>query len=323
MPSKLRLALLGTGVAATDLYLPAFQKLTGRIALVACANRTRKKAERFARLAGIPQVVDSAEELFALPEVDAVLISLPIAAQPPMVLAALAAGKAVLSEKPVAESVARARKLVKAAKRYDAPWLVAENFAFMPAVARLRSWLAAGRLGEVRFFEARQTSQMDAKNPFFRTPWRHAPDFLGGFVVDGGVHLAHAVRACFGTPSTVLSRSAHGDPRLPPPDTAVATLQFPSGVLGTWVSCFSTVCNGPLLRVAGSRGEAELHWGHAVLRDAKGKETRFAAPRDSFELEFEHFADVVKKGKPPAYTPEDALADLELIERVASGGTHR
>ena len=121
MKSKLRLGLLGTGVAANELYLPAFKKLGHELELVACTNRTRKKAERFARLAGVARVVDSAEALFALPEVEAVLISLPIAAQPPLVLAALQSGKAVLSEKPVAPSVAAGQKLLKAAKKLAPP----------------------------------------------------------------------------------------------------------------------------------------------------------------------------------------------------------
>src|SRR6187399_687561 len=147
---KLRLALLGTGIAAERLYLPAFQALGKRIELVACANRTRKKAERYARLARIPRVVDDAEALFALPDVDAVLISLPIESQPEYVLAALGAGKAVLSEKPVGPSVAEARRLIAKAKRFDVPWLVGENFAFMEHAERLRTLVTTGKLGDVR-----------------------------------------------------------------------------------------------------------------------------------------------------------------------------
>ena len=118
---RLRLGLLGTGVAAEKLYLPAFEVLRHRLDLVACANRTRKKAERYARIARVERVVDSAEELFALPDLDAVLISLPIDAQPAYVLAALRAGKAVLSEKPVGPSVAAASRLVRAVARYAPP----------------------------------------------------------------------------------------------------------------------------------------------------------------------------------------------------------
>jgi predicted dehydrogenase len=123
-------------------------------------------------MAGIPRVFDTADEHIASPDVEAVLISLPIDAQPALVLQALAAGKPVLSEKPIAPSVAAGRKLIKAAARHSTPWLIGENHAFMPAIARLQRWVEDGRLGEPRLLEAFQIAWMDRKNPFFATPWR-------------------------------------------------------------------------------------------------------------------------------------------------------
>jgi predicted dehydrogenase len=308
--------MIGTGVAARKLYLPALTALGKRIEIVACTNRTRKKAEAYARLAKIPKVVDSAAELLLLPEVDAVLISLPIDLQPALVKQALAAGKAVLSEKPMAPSVAEGRKLVKAAARFEAPWLVGENFAFMPAIARLEQWLEQGRLGEPRLVEAIQMTWMDRKNPFFHTPWRHEPKHVGGFVADAGVHVAHAVRRLFGMPEVVKSLTAQFDPALSPIDTAVAVLRFPSGVLGTWTSCFTAHYHGPMLRVYGSKGTAELGWNSALFRSARGKETSFRTEVDSFQAQFSHFCDVVQKGLPVAYGPEAALLDLTLIDAI-------
>jgi predicted dehydrogenase len=319
---KLRLGLLGTGLAAERLYLPAFEALRGRIEVVACANRTRKKAERYARLARIPKVVDDAEALFALPEVEAVLVSLPIERQPEYVLAALAAGKAVLSEKPVGPSVADARRLIAKAKRFDVPWLVGENFAFMEHAERLRTLVAAGKLGEIRLVEAVQMTAMDETNPYFHTTWRTSPKFVGGFVVDGGVHVAHVVRRCFGMPEVGPPLTASFDRRLPPLDTVVATLWFESGAVGTWTSCFSVPYQGPLLRVYGSRASAELFWGHLVVRSPgsprrpAGRETRFDQKNSSFYGELSHFVDVVQKGTAPRVPPEEALLDLELLETL-------
>lgn len=319
---KLRLALLGTGIAAERLYLPAFEALRGRIELVACANRTRKKAERYARVARIPRVVDDAAALFALPEVEAVLISLPIESQPEYVLAALRAGKAVLSEKPVGPSVAEARQLIAKAKRFDAPWLVGENFAFMGHVERLRTLVTTGKLGAVRLVEAVQMTAMNEQNPYFHTSWRTSPKFVGGFVVDGGVHVANVIRRCFGMPSVHAPLTAAFDPRLPPLDTVVATLRFDSGALGTWTSCFSVPYQGPLLRVYGSRATAELYWDHLTVRtpggprQPNGRETRFEPKNSSFYDELSHFADVVQKGVPPRVPPEEALLDLELLEAL-------
>jgi predicted dehydrogenase len=316
MAAKLRLGLIGTGVAANQLYLPAFRALEKRLELCACTNRTRKKAEAYARRAGIAQVFDTADELIAAPDVEAVLISLPIDAQPELVKQALAAGKPVISEKPLAPSVKEGKKLVAAAARSSVPWLVGENFAFMPAIARVKSWLEQGKLGEPRLAEVFQITFMDAKNPYFHTPWRHEPKHVGGFVADAGVHMAHALRRLMGMPEVVKNLSAQFSPALPPIDTAVAVLKFSSGALGTWTSCFSAHYGGPMLRIHGSKATAELYWAHAVLRSAKGKETRFDTPVSSFEAQFSHFVDVVKKGVPVAYTPDDALADLTLIESI-------
>jgi predicted dehydrogenase len=315
---RLRVGLLGTGIAPRKLYLPAFEEVKGRIELVACANRTKKKALDYAKLAGIPKVVNDAEELFALPEIDAVLISLPIDLQPRFVLAALAAGKAVLSEKPIAASVADARALVKKAKRYRRPWLVGENFAFMPHVARLVSWVKEGKLGDVRLAEATQMTVMDEKNPYFHTTWRAEPRHVGGFVGDAGVHLACVVRRCLGIAKDVKSLTAQFDPALAPLDTAVASLRFPGGTLGTWKSCFSASHEGPMLRLYGSRANAELFYDHAHFVPRRGEAVTFQAGLNSFAAEFTHFADMVQRGTPAQYTPDEATADLELMSRIVS-----
>jgi predicted dehydrogenase len=309
--------MIGTGVAARKLYLPALQQLGKKVQVVACTNRTRSKAEDYARLAGIPKVVDTADELLALPEVEAVFISLPIALQPALVKQALAAGKPVASEKPVAPSVKEGRKLIQATARYQTPWLVAENYAFLPTIARLQSWLEQGRLGEPRLLEAYQLTWMDTKNPYFQTGWRQRPEHVGGFIADAGVHLAHAVRRMLGMPTAVENLTAQFDPKLLPVDTAVAALRFASGALGTWTSCFSAHhYKGPMLRIYGSKGTAELGWDSALLRNAKGKETLFRTPVNSFVAQFSHFYDVVKKGVPVAYGPAEALLDLTLIEAL-------
>lgn len=323
MAHPLRLGLLGTGVAARELYLPALKQLQSRVTLVACANRTRIKAEAFAKSAGVPKVVDTAEELIALPEVDAVLISLPIDQQPKYVLYALRAAKPVLSEKPVGPSVRAGKRLIKAAADLRVPWLVGENFAFMQQVLRFRAWVEAGRIGRVRLVEVTQINKMDRQNPYFNTAWRAHPGHVGGFIVDGGVHVANVVRRCFGMPVKMTGFVASFDPKLPPIDTAVASLVFENGALGTWTSCFSSPYDGPMLRAYGDRGSAEVHGDKAILRLRNGKETVFTDRENSFTREFRHFADVVQKGTVPAVTPDDALLDLALVEALSRAKAYR
>lgn len=323
--SPLRIGLLGTGVAANQLYLGGFQRLQadGTLALVACANRRREKAEKYAKLAKIPKVVASAEELIALPEVEALVISLPIDLQPRYVLAALKAGKPVLSEKPIGPSVAEGKKLLKAAQRFDVPWLVGENFAFMNHVQQVERWVKGGKLGRVRLVQATQLTWVDKKNQYFQTSWRQKPGHIGGFVVDGGVHVAEIVRRCFGVPVSIASATAQFEKHLPPLDTAVAALRFADGTLGTWSSCFTARSEEPMLRIYGEKANVELDWGGATLTDARGKKTRVKNEPDSFEAEFRHFAEVIKLGKPLSFTPEAALDDLIFLDAIVKGPKSR
>ncbi len=316
MTRTLKLGLVGTGLAAELLYLPAWRRLAHVIEVVACTNRTRSKAERFAKLAGIPTVVDTAEELFAIPEVDAVVISTPIEHLPRYVLAGLAAGKAVLSEKPIAATPAEARKLIKAAAKYRHAWMVGENMAFVSHAHKLKAWIDAGRLGEIRFAEVRQLEWMGPKVPFFNTDWRAAPTYPGGFITDGGVHIANVVRRCMGEPVTVKSILGSFNPVLRPFDTAVAALQFENGALGTWTSCFTAHGDWPWLRVFGSKANAEWRRNDVTLTTASGKVTTFENREDGFTAQFRHFADVVVNGVPQQLLPEENLGDLRLIERI-------
>lgn len=318
----LRLGLLGTGLAARKLYWPALAGMPKLIQLVAVCNRTKSKAQAFARDTNTPLVVDTAEELFSLPHLDAVVISLPIDQQPRHVLKALQAGKHVLSEKPVAPNLAAGRALLKAAAPYQRKglqWLVGENFHFMPHVAQAQAWLEEGALGDVRVAEARQTTFMDEGNPYYHTAWRTDPRFVGGFVVDGGVHIANIVRRLLGLPVELKSLNARFSPSLPPLDTCVAALRFRSGAVGLWLSCYAMQGGGPMVALRGSRADLEIHWDHAVLKAHVGRSRVYRAPHGSFEGQFRHFARACRGLEPLAFTPREALADLAFMQGLVQG----
>jgi predicted dehydrogenase len=319
MPRKLQLGLIGTGYAPRLLYLPAFRELGHRLDLVACTNRTRSKAEEYAAEVGIPVVHDSAEELIADPGVEAVMISLPIDVAPTYVLAALKAGRAVLTEKPNAADTAAGRRLLKAAARYPAPYLVGENYAFLSHAQQLARWVAQGRLGELRTVEVRDYTVMDESQPWFHTSWRSDPAHVGGFVVDAGVHLAHVLRQAVGDPVEVRGFRALQEPSLSPVDTIAVSMRFESGALGSWTSCFSAPLEGPKIRIAGTRGVASWYPDHAELVSARGTVTRSECKENSFTAQFRHFADVVVSGATPLVTPEETLGDLALMERLVKG----
>jgi predicted dehydrogenase len=313
--------LLGTGLAARKLYWPALRTLVGTVDLVAVANRTRSKAEAFARDFDVPYVAADAKELFSLPQVDAVMLSLPIEELPKHVLLALKAGKHVISEKPIAGSLADARKLVKAARPYQKRglrWMVGEDFAHLAALRQAERWLAEGRLGDLRLVEMRQCRLLSPANPYYNTAWRRKPKFLGGFVLDAGVHVAHVARQLFGLPAEIRGFSTLYNPAAPPIDTALAVLRYPSGALGTWTSCFAHHMEAPILIARGSKATLELWTTRAILTPLKGA-PKVAKGPEGFAALFRHFAQAVLEGAPLSYTPQDALADLALMQGVVQG----
>ena len=317
-PAALRLGIIGTGVAANDLFFPALGELRGAVEVVAVANRRRAKAVAFAKRLGGARVHDSGEALLRDPAVEAVLLLLPIHLTASWVLASLRAGKHVLSEKPVAASVAEGKRLVKQAKRYDRVWLVGENFFFTPHIARARDWVREGELGEVRLVEASQLTRITPDNKYYRTSWRQSPRHAGGFVLDSGVHLANVLREMFGTPKRVLRLTAGLDPRLPPIDTAVAAFDLEGGALGVWKSCFSleTGDEVPMLRAYGSRANIEVYYARSLLLPHGRRPKTATSPHDGFYAELAHFRACVRGRDELRFRPEDALADLDLIERI-------
>ncbi|HXC65262.1 MAG TPA: Gfo/Idh/MocA family oxidoreductase [bacterium] len=322
----LRLGLIGTGIAAERLYLPRLSRLGAHISLVACANRTRTKADAFARLAGVPLVLDTAEDLLAQPDIEAVLISLPIHLQPAMVLKALKAGKHVISEKPVAGSLAQGRDLLDRAKPYlrkGLRWMVGENFHFWPQGLQLKAWLEQGRLGDVRLVEVRQLGLTDERVPYFHTAWRTQPSFVGGFVTDAGVHLAHVVRSCFGLPVEIQRLKAQFNPSLRPLDTVVAALRFPGGILGSWTSCYAAADPGPVLTVRGSKANAVFTWTDSQLHPHGKPALRKAGGGNGMTAQFRHFAEAVRTGRTLAVQPAEALADLAFMQGLVQGKTQR
>lgn len=125
---------------------------------------------------------ESFEALLARRDIPTVVFSLPIATQPKLIERAFAAGKNIISEKPVAPSLEEAKRLIDLYEKEYKPrgqsWIVAEQFPWEMSYCKARKWVQEGKLGDIRGFKAEvyiQPSNM-ARN----TGWRQVPDYQGG-----------------------------------------------------------------------------------------------------------------------------------------------
>lgn len=119
------------------------------VELAAVAARTLERAEAAARDWGVDRAYGSYEALIDDPDVDAVYVATPAALHRRWTLAALAAGKHVLCEKPLAANADEAREVVTAAAAADRIVMEAFHWRYHPVAVQVRALIDAGQVGDI------------------------------------------------------------------------------------------------------------------------------------------------------------------------------
>lgn len=175
----------------------AFFDLPARPALVALAGRSYDLASEAARRMGWESVETDWRKLVQREDVDIVDICTPGDTHAEIAIAALEAGKHVLCEKPLANTVAEAVAMTEAADRAHpggARAMVGFNYRRVPAIALARMLVAEGRLGTIRHVRA-QYLQDWIVDPEFPLVWRLDKDKAGsGALGDIGAHIIDAAQ---------------------------------------------------------------------------------------------------------------------------------
>lgn len=161
-------------------YVPALNK-NDKTSVVAIYSRSESSAAKLA--AQVEGSVDiyyespaesgkGLDDLLKRSDVEAVIAALPITVQPEAVKKALAAGKHVLSEKPIAKDVEAAQDLIRFHEKTAAKsiWLVAENFRFLDALTYARDQVSDIG-GDVVGFHVNVFTYVDENDKFYQTPW--------------------------------------------------------------------------------------------------------------------------------------------------------
>ncbi len=315
---RIRLGIIGTGIAARDLHWPPLQRQSNHFEIVAVCNHTRSKAEVFAQLTGQnPRITGDYQELLAAPDIEAVDIVLPIALNGPVAIDALRAGKHVIMEKPIAGDVASGEAVVaEANRRPEQVLLVAENMRYEPRIRRARELLDAGDIGRIVMLHVDVLSPLDPQNPYTQTAWRQRPEHLGGYLSDGGVHQVAVMQMLAGPVAAVQGLVTTFHPEDDVPDTMLANLRFASGAVGhlTYATDVHRREQSPV-RVYGTEGTLEIHDDRISLSNGDGEqEIPCAGGPTGLDQEFEDFYACITTGKRPDVTPEEALRDLRVID---------
>lgn len=318
-PGPLRVGILGAArIAELAIVRPAHATGTR---LVSVAARDRGRADAFAARHGVERATDSYAAVVTDPEVDVVYNPLPNGLHGPWNLAAVEAGKHVLSEKPFASTADEAAEVRDAATEAGVTVVEGFHYLFHPVMQRLFALLDTGELGELRRVEAVVAMPApDDGDP--RWSYRLA----GGALMDLGCYGLHAHRA--------LGRWAGGEPELvgarareragtPGVDEWLeADLRFPSGATGAVRCSMAHPRFEMTLRVTGSRGEAVVRDfvqphkdDRVVVRTGADTRTEHLGTRSSYLYQLEALIRALRAGTPMPTGPDDAVATAQLIDR--------
>jgi predicted dehydrogenase len=326
---RVKLGIIGTGLAARDLHLQPLKQLADRFEIVALCNRTRSKAEAFRELVGgDPRITTEYRELLSWPEVEAVDIALPIVLNEPVTVDALRAGKHVFLEKPIGHTLEAGRHVVEEADRHpDLVLLVAENVRYEERFRTAHRLLGEGRIGRPMLVLAEVLSPISPASPYTATTWRMHPEHIGGYLSDGGVHQVAALQVVAGPVREVqglIADMRSGDDQ---EDTMLANLRFESGAIGHLTYSVGVLQRDePPIRIHGTRGSMAIHRRQIVIADGDGAEETLDVSNtpSAYVEEFRDFYRAVAEGTPPEVTPRQALSDLAVIDAAflsSSAGT--
>jgi predicted dehydrogenase len=286
------------------------------VVIGAVASRQAETATAYADQHGIPVAYTGYDALLADSAVDMIYNALPPAGHAEWTIKALAAGKHVLCEKPLAMTADEARAMVAAADASRRVLMEAFHDRYHPAFLQLLA--LKPRLGAVRALRAelRVDIPWDPKNI------RYDPVQGGGAMMDLGCYPLHWLRSFMGAEPEVVSASAQlcelGS------DTQVeAEFRFPGGIAA---SLFADMQDGPfrgLLRIEAENGTVELdnpclpHIGHSFRERISGAEREYTvAGGTTYDYQLAAFLDAVDTGAALPTGGADAIGNMVALEAI-------
>ncbi len=236
-----RVALVGAGNVARAHLAGLAEQPT--IEVVGILDGDRARAEEKAGAYGIPRLYDSWEQLLGDTTVDCVGLLLPHDLHERFTIEALAAGKHVVCEKPLGTTIASCDRMLAAAERHGRRLFAVQNRIYSRAYEKVKEIVASGAIGEVLIA---QTNGFEPPGTIVgRQPWMTDHRGGGGVLITQAVHAVYALRhlagdvhrvSCLFAERKVVPMTAE--------DSAVVTLQFANGAIGTMTSTFTTA-HGP------------------------------------------------------------------------------
>ena len=225
---RVRVALLGCGRISRN-HLEAIAKVP-ELELVAVADTDVPRALEAGAANGVPGF-GSLEEMLDRVSSDLVTICTPSGLHPQHGVISAQAGRHVLTEKPMAISLAAADELVQACDAAGVHLFVVKQNRLNPAIQLLKRAVDKGRFG--RIYMANTTVRWTRPQEYYdQDSWRGTWEFDGGAMMNQASHYVDLMQWLVGPVESVMAKTATQARRIEAEDSGVALLKFRSGALG-------------------------------------------------------------------------------------------
>ena len=315
--SPIRFGILGAArIAPAAAVRPAAH--IAEVEVTAVAARDPQRATAFAHKHGIPKVAPSYEALIDDPEIDAIYNPLPNALHAEWTLAAIAAGKHVLCEKPFTANTAEAEQVAEAASGTGLVVMEAFHYRYHPFARRVANIIENQELGKLRRVDTAMCFPLPKASDI-----RFQLALAGGATMDAGCYAIHMARLLGNEEPEVVTASAKLQSEQV--DRAMtAEVRFPSGTTGTITA---SMWSSSVLRITGrawgDRGRLTMlnpivpQYGHGLVVTVDGRRRleRFTR-RHTYDFQMEAFCAAVLRGEPVLTPLSDSIANMRVIDDV-------
>jgi predicted dehydrogenase len=317
--TKVRWGLIGCGDISRKRIAPALRDSAVSEFVAVCRSRA-ELAESFAREFGAKKWYPTWQDLLRDDEIDAVYIATPVHLHASQTIAAAAAGKHVLCEKPLAMSVEECDQMMAACRAGNAKFGTAYYRHFYPVIKRIKSVIAAGEIGTPILAQINAFENFDPPADHPRA-WLLKKSLAGGGpMFDFGCHRIEVLINLLGAVTDVRAMNANVAYDREVEDTAMALFRFDGGACGVLSVTHAAQEPQDTIDIFGSLGSIRvpvLNEGHmrVVTREGERRESHPPAANLHAPL-IEDFADAVLTGREPLVNGEIGRAVALVEERI-------
>lgn len=314
--------IIGAGDVAEVKSGPAFNKVAGS-KLLAVMRRNEEKVKDFATRHKVPLWYTSVDELLANKDINAVYIATPPASHKEYALKAIAAGKDIYLEKPMALNLIECQEIIAAAKNSSSKICIAHYRRNLAAFKTVKDIIDSGKLGQINF--ARISILQPADSDIIAETdenWRMDPTLSGGGLFhDIAPHQIDLMLQYFGTPNFYSGTSAKQKSSVD--DLVTGTIRFENEVIfqGIWSFCSPSHVAEENCTIIGEHGHISFSfYGEKVFTEINGTEEilHFDFPENIQLPMIEEVCKYFMEEGPNPCSAEEAAKVIEIMDSFVS-----